>query len=78
MRLEHEVSYKEVKVAVFYHVGNGKSLKDMGNGLGVEEDGSRKITVLIQVRNDRHLTKIVVREIKQSRLITDTFIHSLT
>lgn len=66
MRLEHEVSYKHVKVAVLCHGGNGQSLKDMGNGLGVEEDNDRKIIVLIQVRNDSHLTKIVVIEMEQS------------
>lgn len=57
MKLEHQVSYKNVKVALLYHVGNGKSLKDTENGLGLEEDTGRKIIVLIQVRNDSHLTK---------------------
>ena len=66
MRLKHEVSYKDVKVAVLYHVGNGKSLNDMENGLGMEEDGGRKNHCTDSGENDNHFTKIVVTEIKQS------------
>ena len=38
----------------------------MEDELGVEEDGGRKIIVLIHMRNDSHLTKIVAMEMEQS------------
>lgn len=66
MRLQHEVSYKDAKVSVLYHVGNGKSLKCTENGLGVEEDSGSKIIVLTQVRNDSHLTKRVAIEMEEN------------
>lgn len=36
-----------------------------------------KVVALIQGRDDSDLTKIVATEMEQSRLITDTFTHSL-
>lgn len=42
MRLDYEESCKGFKVPVLYHENNGKSLKDMGNGLGVGKDDGRR------------------------------------
>lgn len=65
MKLDYEESYKGFKVPVLYHDDNGKSLKGMGNGLGVGKLMVGEVTVLIQGRNGSDLTKIVAMEMEQ-------------
>lgn len=42
MRLNHEESHQGVKASIFYHEGDGNSLKGMEDGLGMREDSGRK------------------------------------